>query len=93
MATVFAWIISVAFAYITNKIWVFKSKNTNLKNVLREISDFVGCRLFSGLLDLLIMWIFVDVLLLNDMVIKILSNIVVVIINYVASKWFIFREK
>ena len=61
--------------------------------MLREIVSFVSCRLLTGLMDLAIMFVCVDLLGLNDLVIKILSNVLVIILNYIASKCLIFRKK
>ncbi len=93
VANVIAWFVSVIFAYVTNKIWVFESKSCTLRVMIWELLTFFAARLFSGALDMFNMWMFVDVLHLNDMVIKILSNIVVIIINYVLSKFWIFKKK
>lgn len=93
VSTVIAWFISVIFAYITNKIWVFCSENISGIGILKEILGFLSCRLFSGLLDLFIMWMCVDILNMQDMVIKIISNVIVIIFNYVASKCFIFKKE
>ena len=92
-STVIAWILSVAFAYITNRIYVFESRSKGYMVVLREIVSFVSCRLLTGLMDLAIMFVCVDLLGLNDLVIKILSNVLVIILNYIASKCLIFRKK
>jgi putative flippase GtrA len=91
-ATVIAWILSVLFAYITNKIWVFESKSHRWKDLIREIVLFFGCRALSGVLDVFLMWLFVDVLSWYDVLIKIISNIVVIILNYLFSKLLIFRK-
>ncbi len=93
VANVIAWFVSVIFAYVTNKIWVFESKSCTLRVMIWELLTFFAARLFSGALDMFNMWMFVDVLHINDMVIKILSNIVVIIINYVLSKFWIFKKK
>ena len=81
-STLIAWVIAVIFAFVTNKIWVFESKTTNIKDILKEILSFFSCRLITGFLDLIIMYIFVDKLHFNDMLIKIISNIVVIILNF-----------
>lgn len=91
-STAVAWLLGVIFAYVTNKIWVFESKRTDFRSIAKEFISFFACRLFSGLVDLGIMWLFVDVLHFNDILIKIISNIIVIIINYVASKCFVFKE-
>lgn len=92
-STVIAWIISVAFAYITNRIYVFRSKTRIIRKVILEIISFVNARLITGLQDLLVMFLFVDLLQCNDVLIKILSNVMVIILNYIASKKFIFRKR
>ncbi len=93
ISTIASWFISVLFAYITNKIFVFESKDRTFKTLAYEIISFFGCRLFSGLLDLFIMTSTVDWLHWNNMLMKVLSNILVVILNYVFSKMIIFRKK
>lgn len=92
-ATVIAWILSVAFAYITNKLYVFESKSFHKSVLIREITAFVSCRLFSGLCDLGFMVLAVELLSMNDSIAKLVSNIFVVVINYIFSKLFIFRKK
>ena len=93
MSTIISWILSVTFAYVTNKIWVFESNVDNKHDLLKEIVSFYGCRLSTGILDLIIMIVFVDILMFNDLIIKILSNILVIVLNYVASKLYIFKKK
>ena len=82
----------VAFAFLTNKVFVFRSKSFAAKQVLRELTSFVGARLFSLAVDTAGMWLLVDVLSWNDWLAKILMNVIVVVINYVFSKLFIFRR-
>lgn len=91
LSTIFSWIISVLFAYITNKLWVFESRSFGKKVLVREITTFFGARFISGIIDLAIMFLFVDMLLFPAMIIKFISNIFVVIFNYVASKVVIFK--
>lgn len=91
LSTIFSWIISVLFAYITNKLWVFESRPFGKKVLVREIATFFGARFISGIIDLAIMFLFVDMLLFPAMIIKFISNIFVVIFNYVASKVVIFK--
>jgi len=92
-STIVAWVLAVLFAYITNRKWVFNSTSEGIKEIGREIISFFLCRVATGVLDLFCMWLFVDVLHWNDIVIKFLSNVVVVILNYVASKVLIFKSK
>jgi len=92
VSTIIAWIIAVLFAYITNKLYVFKSKQESVTKLLKEFVTFILARVFTGVLDVLIMYIFVDILTLNDILMKILSNIIVVILNYILSKIVIFKK-
>lgn len=91
-STVIAWFLAVAFAFVTNKLWVFESKSLDRKTLFYEISTFIGCRLATGILDVGIMYIAVDVLKWNAILWKLVSNVLVIIINYVASKIIIFKK-
>ena len=93
LSVVIAWILSVLFAYVTNRKWVFHSNNKEIKDIIKEVISFFGCRLATGLVDLILMFIFVDVCHFNDLVIKIGANIIVIILNYVASKLIVFTDK
>ena len=92
-ANIIAWILSVIFVYITNKLFVFESKTSGIGMLIKEVAQFFSCRLATGVLDILIMLIFVDVLLLPALVFKIISNVLVIILNYIASKLVIFKNK
>jgi putative flippase GtrA len=91
-STAIAWVFAVVFAFITNKIWVFESKSWMRKIVLKELLAFFLCRIVTGVLDVVIMVISVDIFLLNDVMMKAISNILVILLNYVASKMMIFRK-
>lgn len=93
ISTILAWLAAVLFAYITNRVYVFQSAAKNRKDIVCECISFFGMRLFSGILDLVIMLVFVDKLHYNEMLIKLISNAMVIIINYLASKLFIFRKR
>lgn len=93
LATAIAWVGAVLFAYFTNRTWVFESHVNGTKEIIREMISFFACRLLTGFLDVAMMYIFVDVFKFNDMVIKLGSNIIVIILNYIASKLIIFRKK
>lgn len=106
-----AWVFSVAFAYFTNRTFVFHSKEKSAQGILREVSAFVGARLFSLLFDEIIMWLMVDIMgynaverftaeLLNmevqdakSLIAKVCANVVVMILNFLFSKLFIFKKK
>lgn len=91
-STVIAWFLAVAFAFVTNKLWVFDSKSFDRRTLRHEIPTFLCARISTGVLDVFIMWLAVDVLSLNPTVWKLLSNVLVIILNYVASKLLIFRK-
>ena len=88
-----AWILSVLFAYLTNRKFVFDSRVTGGRALLLEMGSFFAARALSGVLDLCFMWIFADWLGFDSRIVKLLSNVFVVIFNYVASKLVIFRKK
>ena len=91
-ATAIAQIVSILFAYVTNRIWVFESKAKGVAAVFWEMVRFFGCRGASFVLDLLCMRVGVGALHINDKVMKLLSNVIVIIVNYVFSKVFVFRK-
>ena len=91
-SNIMAWIFSVLFAYVTNKLWVFESKTNGFSALLKELSSFVGCRLATGVLDIVIMYVGVDILLLSGTLMKLFSNVIVIILNYVLSKILIFPK-
>lgn len=92
-STVIAWILSVLFAFVSNKIWVFESKSLELPLLIKETITFFGCRLATGVLDLAIMYVTVDIMAWNSMLMKCISNVIVIVVNYVASKLMIFAKK
>ena len=87
-----AWAVAVAFAYLTNKPFVFKSHDWSAKTVLPELAKFVGCRVGSGFLETGILFICVDLLCFNGNVWKLITSVLVVILNYVASKLLVFKK-
>ena len=93
LANVVAWAVAVIFAFVTNKPFVFQSKDWSLPVVVPEFCKFVGCRVGTGLLETLIILITVDILQVSGNLIKIVVSILVVILNYVASKLFVFDKK
>lgn len=87
-----AWVAAVAFAFLTNKPFVFHSHDWSAKTVWPELVKFVGCRLGSGLVETGILLIFVDWLGWDGNVMKLLTSVFVVVVNYVASKLLVFRK-
>lgn len=89
IANIISWIFAVIFAYITNRIFVFKSKS---KKIVKEIISFTGSRIFTLLMDMLTMFVIVSVLSLSDVIGKIVSQVIVTILNYVLSKLIVFKK-
>lgn len=93
VSNVIAWVFAVAFAYLTNKPFVFKSYDWSMKTVVPELTKFVGCRVGSGVLETAILFVTVDLLQLNGNIVKLLVSVLVVILNYFGSKLLVFRRK
>lgn len=92
IATAAAWVISVLFAYVVNKIFVFQSYDMHLSFVIKEVISFTTCRAASGVIEMVLMVIMVSWLNMDEYVSKVLVSVVVVVANYVFSKLFIFRS-
>lgn len=92
IATAVSWFCAVLFAYVTNKVYVFQSKEKSTKGVFKEMVSFFGARALSGLIVLLLMWILVDRGRMNEYLAKVLTSVFNLVFNYVASKFFIFRK-
>ena len=88
-----AWAVSVLFAFITNKLFVFESKSWKFPTVLKEFFPFVGARILSLLLEEAFLLLTVKVIGMHELIAKIIISVVVVIVNYFASKFIIFRNK
>ena len=90
IANVIAWTLAVIFAYVTNRIIVFRSKNENVVN--EGVKFFLG-RIFTLLLELALMALMVSVLHINDKIAKIICQVIIIVGNYVISKIFVFKNK
>ena len=93
IANIIAWILAFIFAFITNKLFVFESKSWEAQIAMKEFVGFLSARLATGILDTVLMWLFVSIISLDDTLSKIIINILVIIINYIASKFFIFKKE
>ncbi len=89
ICTVLSWIFAVLFAYFTNRKYVF---NSNESNILKEFLTFVSSRILSLLLELFTMFILVDLIGVNDKISKIFVQFIIIVVNYVFSKLFVFKK-
>jgi len=87
-----AWVVAVIFAFLTNKPFVFKSNDWSWKVTFPELVKFVSCRIGSGLGETAIIFLTVDCLHCNGNVIKLVTSVLVVIVNYAASKLLVFKK-
>lgn len=87
-----AWFLSVLFAFVTNKLFVFESKSSDLSKSIYELVSFFVFRIISLVFDMAIMYVFIDLFRINEMIAKVFANVFVIIINYVFSKIFIFKK-
>ena len=92
-SNVIAWAVSVAVAFLTNKPFVFHSRDWRAAVVLPELGKFVGCRIGSGFAETAIVFVTVDLLCWNGNVMKLITSVLVVILNYIASKLVVFKNK
>lgn len=92
LSNMIAWVFAVAFAFLTNKPFVFHSHDWSWKTVFPELTKFVGCRVGSGLVESGILLLTVDVLAWNGNWMKLITSVLVIILNYVGSKLLVFRK-
>ena len=96
VATVIAWFVSVLVAYFTNKVWVFGSHYTTISDFLAELLRFFVYRALTLVIDIVITFIGISVLGFKDpmgqFIVKVIDNVIVIIANYVFSKWLIFKD-
>ena len=92
VSNVIAWILAVLFAFVTNKVFVFESKTKGLKSILRESGSFFFFRILSLGVDMVFIYVTIQLFGMNELLSKILDNIIVIILNYAFSKLFIFKK-
>ena len=88
-----AWCCAVIFAYYTNKMFVFESKELSKIKVVKEFVKFLGCRIFTGIVDMILMLSFVSFFEFDKTISKVIDNVIIIILNYVLSKFLIFRKQ
>ncbi|MEG2351329.1 MAG: GtrA family protein [Bacilli bacterium] len=89
IANIFSWFLAVAFAYITNRIFVFRSKS---KNITKEVYSFVSSRVITLLIDMFTMFVMVTELKISDKISKLIVQVIVILLNYSLSKKYVFKE-
>ena len=92
VSTAFSWICAVTFAYITNRLWVFESKANGKWKIFVEAASFYGGRVTTLLFEMAVMWVGFSWLQFNYWAVKIVANVGILILNYVISKVFVFRD-
>ncbi|MBQ2801091.1 MAG: GtrA family protein [Lachnospiraceae bacterium] len=99
IANIIAWVGAVAFAYITNKLWVFESKSWSLEVVWKELGMFLGARIFSGIFEIglfpVLVWLGMNQAIfgVEGMLAKVIISVLVVVLNYIFSKLLVFKKK
>ena len=92
LANVLSWICAIIFAYITNKKFVFNTTTSNKKEEVKVFSMFVSSRITTLLIELAFMFITVKVILINDKIAKVVAQFIVIVLNYILSKLFVFKK-
>ena len=92
VANALSWVLCVAFAYVTNRTWVFKEKAHDSRGIVREAASFVAGRLATLGLEELILWLGISVLGISDIAVKVVAQVLVIVGNYIISKRFVFRK-
>lgn len=92
VANIISWILAVMFAFYTNRIWVFQAQRNLIRDFLKQMASFCSGRIVTLIIEEVILFIFITCLHYNSMVIKVIAQVVVVILNYVISKLWVFRK-
>lgn len=92
VANIISWVLAVAFAYVTNKKYVFKSPYINVKETGKEVISFVSSRVASLMAEILSMFFFVQIFQIDDNIVKLMNQVLVTVLNYIFSKFWVFRK-
>lgn len=92
ISNAFAWFFAVLFAYLTQRIWVFGTSAHTLLAIMREAVSFFGCRVFTGILDMGVMYLGIELLGGDDLIVKCMANFLVILANYIGSKLIVFHS-
>lgn len=91
LANIFSWIITVMFAFFTNRIWVFDSQTESMAEFVKQMSSFYWGRIVTLVIEEIILFVFITVLGMNSILIKVIAQVVVIVLNYIISKLFVFK--
>ncbi|MDE5780904.1 MAG: GtrA family protein [Lachnospiraceae bacterium] len=91
LANIFSWIITVMFAFFTNRIWVFDSPTKSMAEFVKQMSSFYWGRIVTLVIEEIILFVFITLLGMGSMLIKVIAQVVVIVLNYVISKLFVFK--
>ena len=92
VSNIISWIITVLFVYVTNKIFVFKSKSESKGQLIKELISFIVARIVTLIIETLILYFGTYILKINDLIVKIVAQIIIIILNYIFSKLIIFKK-
>ena len=90
ISTIFSWIIAVIFSFLGNKYFVFQQSSSS--KFWKELNYFMLTRYITGILDIFIMFIGIDLFKCNDFIIKIIANIIIIFLNYILARYFVFNN-
>lgn len=93
ISNIISWVIAVIFSYVTNKLFVFESKIEGKRKLVKEFVTFILSRIFTLVLETLILYMMVDLMNMNDRMVKVIAQIIVILMNYILSKLIIFKKK
>ena len=91
-ANIISWVLAVAFAYVTNKKFVFKSRYSGFAGTVKEMASFVSSRIASLLAEVISMYFFVQICQIDDNIVKLMNQVLVTVLNYIFSKFWVFRK-
>jgi putative flippase GtrA len=93
LSNILAWYISVVFSYIVNRRYVFEEKAFGRRNIAIEYGKFTATRIFSVIIDVAFMWFFVEIIKLDDGIVKLINGVIIAVLNYILTKLLVFRKK
>lgn len=93
VSNVISWVLAVIAMYITNKLFVFKVKCNSKRELFNEFISFVAARVFTLVLETIILYVGAEIIKIDDLIVKIVAQVVVVVLNYILSKLWIFKKK